>query len=324
MRVELPVCTSHIRQLDIRRDLLQVANLIELCFANTLDADGCENLRQIRRAAVDTAYLRWVPGADERVSMPLFGYVWEQDQRIIGNLSLIPIYKGGRWLYLIANVAVLPEFRRNGIARELTLRALQHVREHRVSSAWLQVRDDNPAAQHLYETTGFVERSRRTTWVNNQFAPPPPRLSGVNVTGRRTADWNQHLTWLKRTYPPEVSWNMTFDARRFSPGFWRQVWRWFNGEMQEHWVARRSNPDIILGIASWEPVRTLSDQIWLTADPEDEATAIRALLPQVNKYLAPRQRPIAVNYPAGRSGQAFVDCGYHILNTLIWMERQLL
>ena len=323
MRVELPVNVSHIRQLDVHRDLLQVADLIELCFANTLDADGREYLRQIRRAAIDSAYLRWVPGADERVSMPLYGYVWEQDQRVVGNLSLIPIYKGGRWLYLIANVAVLPEFRRCGIAHALTLRALRHIRDHRVGSAWLQVRDDNPSAQRLYEATGFIERSRRTTWVN-QFNPPAPQLNGVNVTGRRAGDWEQQLAWLKQTYPTEATWNMTFDAQRFSYGFWRQVWQWFNGEPHEHWVARQTNPDKLMGFASWEPSHTLSDQVWLAADPETEVSAIRALLPQVNKFLLPRRRPININYPAGHAGQAFIDCGYHILNTLIWMERPLL
>jgi hypothetical protein len=254
--------------------------------------------------------------------MPLYGYVWEQDQRIVGNLSLIPIFKGGRWLYLIANVAVLPEFRRCGIARELTLRALQHIREHHVASAWLQVRDDNPSAQHLYQSTGFVERSRRTTWVN-QFAPPASHPSGVIVTGRRATDWDQQLSWLQQTYPADVTWNMSFDAKRLNPRFWLQVWRWFNGETQEHWVARRTNPDKTIGFASWEPARTLSDQIWLATDPQDEATAIRALLPQVNRYLEPRRRPININYPAGQSGQALIDCGYHILNTLIWMEQRL-
>jgi len=321
MRVEPPADTTHIRQLDIHHDLLQVADLIELCFANTLDADGREYLRQIRAAATDPAYLRWVPGSEERVSMPLHGYVWVQDQRVIGNLSLIPIYKFGRWQYLIANVAVLPEYRRSGIARQLTLRALQHIRDHRVGSAWLQVRDDNPPVQHLYQSTGFVERSRRTTWINQYNPPAPP---GVSVTGRRGSDWEQQYVWLKRAYPPDATWNLSFDARRFNPGFWRQLWRWLNSENQEHWAARITHSDRLLGLASWEPLRTLNDQVWLAADPENEDTALRALLPQVNRYLSPRRRPIHINYPAARSGEAFHECGYRILNTLIWMERRVL
>jgi len=322
MRVELPVKTTHIRQLDIRRDLLPVADLIELCFASTLDADGREYLRQIRRAAVDPAYLRWVPGALERVSQPLFGYIWEQDRRIVGNLSLIPIYKYNRWIYLIANVAVHPDYRHNGIARELTQRALEHIREHGVSSAWLQVRDDNPAAHHLYRATGFVERSRRTTWVN-QYNPPAPVLDGISITSRRSSDWEQQLAWLKSTYPPESTWNMPFEPERFNPGFWVQLWRWFNGEAQEHWVARRDNPSRPLGYATWEPQRALSDLIYIAAPQETEDDAIRALLPEAARFLSSRRTNLNVNYPAGRATRAFNDCGFTMLNTLIWMERRL-
>ena len=188
MSYTLPVKTSHIRPLDIHRDLLPVADLIELCFSSTLDPDGREYLRHIRKAAADPAYLRWIPGAYERVSTPLYGYVWEQDHRIVGNLSLIPILKGGRWLYLIANVAVHPDYRRRGIARDLTMRALEHVHEHHVSSAWLQVRDDNTSAYNLYCSVGFIERSRRTTWISKMSATPSS-AAGVRITSRRPEDW---------------------------------------------------------------------------------------------------------------------------------------
>jgi GNAT superfamily N-acetyltransferase len=322
IRIDSPVKTSYIRLLDIHRDLIPVADLIEMCFATTLDADGREYLRQIRRAAVDRAYLRWVPGAYERVSMPLFGYIWEQDRRILGNLSLIPIYKNGRWLYLIANVAVHPEYRRHGIARELTLKALEHIQEHRVSSAWLQVREDNPAAYQLYRSTGFVERSRRTTWVNHSN-PPPVHLEDVSITGRHHEDWDLQRAWLNQIYPTQVTWNMQYNPARFNPNFWLQMWRWFNGETQEHWVARRRSNGEALGFATWEPLPTLNDQLWIAARPEDEETAIQALLPPARQFLFSRRRTVNINYPAGRAVKAFNDSGFTALNTLIWMEKQL-
>lgn len=322
IRVEVPVKTTHIRLLDVHRDLSPVADLIEICFASTLDADGREYLRQIRRAAADPAYLRWVAGAFERVSMPLFGYIWEQDRRVIGNLSLIPIYKNRQWVYLIANVAVHPDYRRQGIARELTLRALDHIRERRVRSAWLQVRDDNASAYHLYRASGFVERSRRTTWVN-KFNPPVSLNGEIEVTGRRAGDWEKQRAWLEEIYPLDVTWNLSYELGRFHPGILRQTWQWLNGETQEHWAARSAASRQPLGFASWEPQRTNNDQIWLCAPPETEDAAARALLPHVRQYLAARRRPINVNFPFQRAVKAFSDMGFSALNTLIWMENRL-
>ncbi len=323
MPTPLPVKTSHVRLLDVRRDLLPVADLIETCFSATLDQDGRDYLRHIRKAAADPALVRWLPGRGERASTPLFGYVWEQDGRLVGNLSLIPIYKGGRWVYMIANVAVHPDYRRRGIARELTLRALEHIRQHRVQTAWLQVRDDNAAAYHLYQSIGFIERSRRSTWMAPPSAQCDP-LPGVQVTPRRAEDWPLQLKWLNELYPLETTWNMSFNAARFSPHWLNQLWQWLNGDQQMHWSARKggngSGPAQLLGVISWEPVRGYSDMLWAATSPEDENEALPALLPHAQRALLPRRRPVSVNYPYGRAMSAFLDCGFSLQNTLIWME----
>ena len=63
--------------------------------------------------------------------MPPAGLVWKEDspdgggRRLVGNLSLIPIGLQGKRGYLIANVAVHPDFRGRGIGRELTTTALE-------------------------------------------------------------------------------------------------------------------------------------------------------------------------------------------------------
>ena len=116
-----------IRPLNTRKDLLPVADLIEVCFGSQLDPDGISYLKQIRRAAKDPGQIRWTHAAGEYVSYPLNGYIFEIDGVIVGNLSLIPFYWKRQWIYLIANVAVHPDFRRRGIARELTQKALDHL-----------------------------------------------------------------------------------------------------------------------------------------------------------------------------------------------------
>lgn len=310
---------SPIRLLDVRRDLFEVADLIDLCFSSQMDAEGRDYIRYIRRVAHNRSLIRWIPGAAERVSMPLHGYVWEEDGVIIGNLTLIPFYSAGKWLYLIANVAVHPDFRRRGIGRQLTQRAIEHIRQHQVDEAWLQVRDDNPGAIELYRSLGFVEQVRRTTWQGNAVPVRGPVETDpqIDVTRRHSVDWPLQTRWLEEIYPAQVSWNLSFDWRRLRPGFLRAVSAWINGETFEHWAARLQGR--LIGTATWEPGRGLSDMIWLGVDAAWEEQAVYALLAYI-RSLRLTNRYLSINYPAGRAASAFTRSGFNQVNTLIWMK----
>ena len=105
---------AHLRPLNILRDLPSVADLIELCFSSTMDSDGRRYIQDMRRAGKDNSFLKWANRVADTTSLPLTGYIWEQDGRIVGNVSLVPFrHKGGR-LYLVANVAVHPDYRKRG------------------------------------------------------------------------------------------------------------------------------------------------------------------------------------------------------------------
>ena len=56
----------------------------------------------------------------------------------------------------ILNLAVAPEFRRQGIAKRLVLSALSHARSKGAKRAFLEVRASNIAAQKLYSKLGFT------------------------------------------------------------------------------------------------------------------------------------------------------------------------
>src|SRR5215208_6758275 len=154
----------NIRPLNVLRDLPAVADLIELCFSPTMDNDGQRYLSDMRRASRDDRFLRWASRVTETATLPLMGYVWEQDGHIIGNASLIPFRHKGKRIYLVANVATHPDYRRHGIGRALTESVMKQARDKRASAIWLHVRDDNPGAIKLYEELGFQEIARRTTW----------------------------------------------------------------------------------------------------------------------------------------------------------------
>lgn len=309
--------SQQLRRVDIRRDLLPVADLIDLCFGSQMDQDGREYVQQIRRAAKDSRYLRWTPGAGEQVPLPLNGYVWEEGKRIVGNLTLIPNYYKGHWYYLIANVAVHPDFRRHGIARQLTETALQHVRDHNAHAAWLHVREDNLTAQELYRSLGMVERVRRTTWQSSSKIPPEAPPKEIAITRRVKSHWRFQNKWLNAAYPQEIVWNMPLQPSRFDPGLWASLLRLLHNEQIQHWSAIYQNE--LAGIVTWEPSRHSADMLWLAANPKMEQKAIQALLTRLRQIFS-MEHPFQTNYAAGQAEDAFFQAGFEKANTLIWME----
>lgn len=318
MVIPVAINATHLRPVDTRKDLPEIADLIELCFASTMDADGREYIRQIRRMAFESRGINLpIPGA-RPISVPIQGYIWQENNRIVGNLTLIPYFKSGRVVYMIANVAVHPEFRRRGIARQLTQQGMDHARDHGAAAVWLQVRDDNRGAESLYLSLGFLERARRTNWSFDpigQSTLPVPRQ--VTIRRRTSADWNMQRRWLQEIYPPEIAWNLPFQIDRVQPGVWRNFLRWLNGERMEHWSAWLG--DRLLGAAAWEPGNVITDVIWLATNPLDEDLAAQALLTHARRII-PRNRPVTVNFPAGIAEEGIKAAGFHVNNTLIWME----
>jgi ribosomal protein S18 acetylase RimI-like enzyme len=311
---------SHLRPFDVGRDLNAVADLVETCFADTLDEDGRRYVQQMHAAARNPRYLRWASAVADHVSMPLTGYVWEEDGHLAGNLSLIPFFSQGRRFYLIANVAVDPAYRRRGIARSLTLTALEHARSQGASAVWLHVREENQAAFNLYSLLGFRERARRTTWEASspgRSAGPAQTQPGITITRRQRQHWPQQRAWLKSLYPPALTWHLPFNLRAFQPGPIGYLQRFFNGAVIRQWAALQGKD--LLGLLAWQPHLHHADHLWLACSPETEGRAIPALLGYARRELGLRPRLI-LDFPARRGQAAIEGAGFRIQQTLIWMS----
>jgi ribosomal protein S18 acetylase RimI-like enzyme len=308
---------SHLRPFDARRDLSVVADLIEACFDSTLDPDGRRYLRNMRSAAGSKGLDRWAAMASGNPSLPLAGFVWEENGRVVGNLSMIPFFSQGRRIYLIANVAVYPEYRRRGVARALTEAALEKSQQRRVNQVWLQAREDNPAALGLYASMGFVQRASRTTWNSNPVSLMGEAPAGVRVTQRAPRHWQKQQSWLDELYPLELRWNFPLRIRSFQPGFWSLLHRFFNEVDIRHWAAQRGKD--LLGLLTWQASRGYADRLWLAAPPENDDLAVQALSAFIRREWRSR-RPLTLDYPAGRANDALTAAGFQPQHTLIWME----
>jgi ribosomal protein S18 acetylase RimI-like enzyme len=308
--------SSHIRPLNPQQDLGQVADLIELCFADTLDADGKRYLRRMRKAA--QAYQNsWLGRTAIQITDAADGFVWEEAGRIVGNISLIPFINLGNFIYLIANVAVHPDYRRRGIARSLTSAALEWVQKKRTRSVWLQVRDNNPPAYHLYESAGFIEKARRTTWKCMPDEVRGAAISGVRITSPKSSDWKSQRTWLLQNYPEELFWYWPLRPIAFRSGLWGLFTRMIFDTRLRHWAVEQQGA--LLGVLSWRTTHTYADQLWLAAPPESEDIVLQTLLPHL-RWPERSQRPLSLDLPVGRASHTLQTAGFRPEQTLIWME----
>ena len=319
--ITIPVKTKdhpHLRPLNVLRDLAAVADLIELCFSPTMDNDGQRYLSDMRRASRDDSFLRWASRVSETASMPLMGYVWEQDGRIVGNASLIPFRDQGKRVYLIANVATHPDYRRRGIGRALTERVMKQARDKRASAIWLHVRDDNPGAIQLYRDLGFREIARRTTWQGN----PDHRLtiphSNLQIVPRHPGFWPLQQDWLHCIYPRDLAWYQAWNVKALRPGFWNWFYLLFIDFNIKQWAAVQG--DELLATLTWMPNGSRAESLLAavgsnTASPE----ALYLLLLHARRTITYPPH-LTLDFPADQMVDAIRAAGYTPRRTLLWMR----
>lgn len=310
----------HIRPINLRTDLPGIADLVELSFSDHMDADGRDYLRHMRQISRSVLVTQYSGTSPETSAYPFHGYVWEEDGKIIGNLTLIYMRRKDRRIYFIANVATHPQFRGRGIARQLTERAIVHIREHNGTKAFLQVRDDNPIAYHIYQSLGFEEIARRTTWRVDSPTGHTAVEKNVQVRHRKKEDWLQQKFWLTEIYPSSIAWNLPFHLKELEPGFMPWFRRFVNGFQIRHWTA--TEEDHLIGVLTWQSGSFYTDPFWLATSPVYEQAAILSLIP---KALQSTLRPgrITLNYPAGRGVEALHQVGMKEQLTLVWMEKEV-
>lgn len=305
------------RAMNVFRDLPAVADLIELCFSSTMDNDGQRYIADMRRASRDDGFLRWASHMTETASLPLTGFVWEENEHIVGNASLIPFRDKSKRIYLIANIAVHPDYRRRGIARILTQRAMQYGWGKRSSALWLHVRDDNPGAIKLYSDLGFQEVARRTTWV----AKPDPHIlrpySDIEIVPRHSHFWPLQRDWLRRLNPDALGWYHSFNLNSLRPGLMNWLYMLFVDMSVKQWAAVRDGQ--LLATVSWTPRGGRSESLLAATGERSEPEALTHLLLNARHALS-NQVSLSLEYPAAEMTDAFTAAGFKERRTLLWMR----
>jgi len=318
--ISIPVKSEehpHVRSLNVLRDLPHVADLIELCFSSTMDGDGQRYLNDMRRASKDDGFLRWANHIAESTSVPMTGYIWEENNQIVGNASLIPFRDRGKRIYLIANVATHPDYRHRGIAHVLTRRVMDHAHRKNTSAIWLHVRDDNPGAIKLYEDLGFQEIARRTTWQ----ASPDPRLTvpdtEIQIIPRHPRFWPLQQDWLRRLYPEALNWYSPLNLNALRPGIWNWVYYLLTDFNLQQWAAVRGEE--LQAALSWMQQGGRTESIFAAAGEGSVPEALTQLLIHARRVL-PDHATLSLDYPGGEMVEAISAAGFKPRRTLIWMR----
>lgn len=312
---------GNIRKFDLARDGELVADLIEDAFDLKNDPDGQNVLVQMRENARRLKQANWMP-----LSGSTLGFVWELDGRLVGNISLIPFTHESHKLHLLANVAVDPALRGQGIGKALTSHALRYSRQVGVRDVWLQVKRENDAAIRMYQKLGLNPKHCLDVWKKRQSlklkqAPHYYYPSSYEVRLRELGDWQSQREWLRLNYPPATRWYSPLDFGNLSPWAWINPFRW--GKMIElHHYSLCAGKELA-AVLSHQRTSLRSDNLYIAAPQTSaETEQVGSLLDQ---FLRENWagKPLAVEYPAGRASSSFENSGFTLARTLLWMHAEI-
>jgi len=299
---------SGLRPVDSRRDLAQVADLIEEVFRGDLDPFGRRMVREMR-AMGKAGWLGW---ALNRMLLPPAarpqGIVWEEEGRVVGNASLLTVNEfPERWV--LANVAVSPGYRRRGIARQMVEAGIDLAREGGASTLYLQVERDNPPAQRLYQQLGFENLITRTSWRRPPGLHREPASPRAGIRPRRREEWARQWELAASVFPEGLFWPYPLD-----PGFFRAP----PVRGRRHWLAW--DGDRLLGSLTIREGSSM--RMIILAPPEAQGQVERDLV-SFGLSVTRGRKPIVIDYLADVATQPLKELGFRAERTLTWMRRRL-
>jgi ribosomal protein S18 acetylase RimI-like enzyme len=312
-----------IRRINVQSDIGRVADLMELAFGPTMDANGRQMLREMRLLSRSGPLLWLIGRLDRAVQGWMGGYVWiEPDNgQLIGNVSVYPAGFDNVWL--IANVAVHPNFRRQGIAVQLMERAMLNARKSGARVVQLQVDATNYGARKLYEQLGFKELRTFTRWRRRPYVPPPAPLSVMPRIGfRRRGEWKDQYHLAQRLRPGEkggMRWLTPTTKDLFRPSWWRSL---FSMDSAMHWVMRDDNERLVATMRVEVKFGLSYAMCDLLVAPEQQGALEKPFLNYMIRYLHDRNKGLFLQHPQDdyQAKAIFQEYEFEATHSLVHME----
>jgi ribosomal protein S18 acetylase RimI-like enzyme len=321
-----------LRPLDPMKDLRGVADLIEEAFAHDLDRSGQNALQELRWLSRLKPILWWMLYANPGHTDFLSGFVWEEERKIVGNITVNRTGAGSR-RWLISNLAVARRWRSRGIARGLMQSGLELVREYNGLSVALQVRTDNAPAKHLYDSFGFKEISGKTQlWARRvpkvDYYPLPRRLllrpRKFDIDDARQAF---NLAMVATPQLAQKEWPLRQNQFRLSSSERvNNYFRWLvGGGAALFWVVE-DGQRIVATINIRPGVWGQSHKLDLVVHPDWRGNLEKPLISRALKYLYTwRGRGLSIKQAADHRAavEAYKEFGLKEIQTLVWMKKKM-
>lgn len=315
---------SGLRQVQPRRDLAAIADLIELCFADTLDAGGRSVIREMRILSRSGPLLWLIARLNNAIPL-VRGFVWIEENRLVGNVSLSPTGYGRGWI--IANVAVYPAFRRRGIARQLMIAACDWI-ARQGDFATLQVDYDNAAALTLYEGLGFTMQRTFTRWRRASHLRPPVTIGDDRFPVQRLQHTEAaHLYALAEQVRPAERGGLGW-LRPLRPNALRRarlgtLSYLLSGQYSEYWVVPGAEHPIDAALGIHRRIEGLTTIFDLLVRPARQGQLEAPLLDYLLRELVNRREALVTDHPADDHASSAIFRDHHFrdertLTHMIW------
>ena len=314
---------TKLRRANFWNDLDVIADLIEKCFFKTLDDDGKRYVQYMRYLGKNK-FAREMVLAGGKPEEMLDGFVWQEENEIVGNITISRAKRNGRIVHVISNVAVLNQWLGKGIASALTAAALELAKAEDVAEIWLQVRADNPVAYHLYDQHGFIPRATRSTWIIGKgFLPSQNKKQAREFQLIRTVKeqlWSEAVNLLNANYDSLVDWFFRFFPEQLKPDLKSTMREFFTGSpLNRIGILDRQ---ILCAVMLFNPKKSYGENAWFGSDEycaDDSITIFTKFL--FHRNIHPR---IQMNLPTGKYQNTLNRNGFIEAHRLIWMSKELL
>jgi ribosomal protein S18 acetylase RimI-like enzyme len=195
---------SGLRPFNPLRDIGPTVELIEISFAEDLDPQSRQMLNEMRTLSYLGGPLLWLLSKTSPMMRDLFsGYVWVEENRIVGNITIHQRWGHRGWF--ISNLAVHPDHRRKGIAHRLMMEGMELAGKRGAQRVSLEVRANNLAAHTLYEKLGFTKVgsvSKMRLETVHGVSPAPHGEYGISMV--KPNEWRKRCQLAKEAFSPEA------------------------------------------------------------------------------------------------------------------------
>lgn len=317
------------RAVNLRTDLGGIAELIDLCFS--VDEAGRATARELRALSQTGPLLALLQRMDRLLDGLGQGFVWLEAGRLVGNVSIAAadypsdMGKG----YIIANVAVHPDFRRRGIAKALVSKALEHIAARKGTFAILQVEADNHGARDLYRALGFYEERTFIKWQRSALLRAPHKLEDMPfITLRQGSEWRAEYELARLVRPNRrggIGWLRPTHPSQFRPSLWRFLAMLFSGQGVERWIVRSSDERSLLASLTARTHFGGAVQLSLLVHPSQAGKLEKPLLNYLLRRFDGQHRALYLEHPADDAvaNAIFEEYGFTRRHTLVHMRRDL-